>query len=142
MSNGVGWAWQRETASIEAGRVWPGGVAIREARKQIGLALAAGLVLWAGPACAQPSFRHLSGTVVDPQHEPLKGAVVEVENLGDKSVQSFLTDQAGHYDFKRLDGNADYSFWAQYRGHKSRTRSLSKFSSKMTPVVTLTIKLE
>ena len=115
---------------------------IRNGRKLMGLAVVAGLLLGAGQALGQTQFRSLSGTVVDQHREPLKGAVVEVENLGDMQVQSFLTDAAGHYSFKRLDGGADYSYWAQYRGHKSRSRTLSKFSAKMAPVVTLVIKLE
>ena len=91
---------------------------------------------------AQTQFRSLSGTVTDKQHEPLRGAVVEVENLGDQEVQSFLTDKDGRYNFKRLDGNTDYSFWATYRSHRSRTRGISKFNGKSAVVVNLTIKLD
>jgi hypothetical protein len=102
----------------------------------------AGILLCSVQASAQTQFRSLSGTVTDAQHEPLRGAVVEVENLGDQDVQSFLTDKSGHYNFKRLDGNTDYSFWATYRSHRSRSRTISKFNSKTGMVVNLAIKLD
>ena len=104
--------------------------------------LFAGCLLCSVQTLAQTQFRSLSGTVTDKQHEPLRGAVVEVENLGDQEVQSFLTDKDGRYNFKRLDGNTDYSFWATYRSHRSRTRGISKFNGKSDVVVNLTIKLD
>jgi len=102
--------------------------------------LAMGLV--AGGASAQTQYLTLSGTVMDRQHEPLRGAVVEVQNVGMKSVSSYITDRTGHYSFKRLDAGQDYSFWATYRGKRSRVKSLSMYGDKKAPVVNLVIRLE
>ena len=100
------------------------------------------LLFCSAPAPAQITFRTLSGTVTDQRHEPLSGAVVEVQNDGDKTVISYITDKAGHYEFRRLNSGADYYVWASYRQHRSDSHYLSKFNSKTAPVVDLAIKLE
>ena len=99
-------------------------------------------LLLAAPARAQNTYRNLSGTVSDQHHEPLAGAVVEVQNAGDNTVISYITDKAGHYEFRRLNSGADYNFWATYRSHRSKSEYLGKFNSKTAPVVNLEIKLE
>lgn len=103
---------------------------------------AAALLFYSALSPAQNTFRTLSGSVTDQHHEPLSGAVVEVQNDGDKTVMSYITDKAGHYEFRRLSGGTDYNVWATYRQHRSGSHYLSKFNSKMTPVVDLTVKLE
>ncbi len=90
---------------------------------------------------AQRSFRTLQGTVTDRHHEPLKGAVVEVENQSTHGVLSYITDQSGRYSFKRLGGDTDYSVWSTYRGQHSKTRTLSLFDAHATKKIDLTIKL-
>jgi len=85
-------------------------------------------------------YRNLSGTVTD-GHEPLKGAVVQVQNTSMKSVSSYITDRNGHYSFQRLEAGSDYSFWATFRGKKSRTKSLSMFNDKKASVVNLVVRL-
>ncbi len=88
------------------------------------------------------NYRSLSGKVTDQHHEPLRGAVVEIQNDDDKAVQSFLTDRAGHYSFQRLSANTDYTYWATYRGHRSKSHNLSKFNAKTADVTDLEIKLD
>ena len=85
------------------------------------------LSLWSALAIGQLRTRDISGTVTDHQHEPLRGAVVEVENCVSLGVVSFITDRDGRYSFKRLDGDIDYRVWVNFRGHKSKVRQLSKF---------------
>ena len=104
--------------------------------------VAASLLCCGSLGSAQNTFRTLSGTVKDQHNEPLSGAVVEVQNDGDKTVVSFITDKTGHYEFRRLNGGADYYFWATYRQHRSSSHYLSKFNSKTGDVVDLVIKLE
>ena len=101
-----------------------------------------GCLLFAASALAQNTFRTLSGTVSDQHHEPLAGAVVEVQNVADNTVISYITDKAGHFEFRRLNSGADYNFWATYRTHRSKSEYLSKFNSKTAPVTNLEIKLE
>jgi len=91
---------------------------------------------------AQEPPRELSGTVVDQQHEPLRGAVVQVRDDKTQQVMSFITDKTGHYDFKRLLGGEDYDFWATYRGHRSHKRHLGMFDSQTVTKVNLAIRLQ
>ncbi len=94
------------------------------------------------PLDAQQSLRDVSGSVQDAQHEPLRGAVVYLEDESTHSVLTFLTDRSGHFSFKRLRGDIDYGVWAVFRGQESKHRTLSQFDSHTASVVVLTVKLE
>ena len=89
---------------------------------------------------SQPTVRTLTGTVTDPSHEPIRGAVVELRNGKSNEVISYLTDPSGHYDFKRLDGNTDYDVWVLFRNRRTPTRSISKFDGHMAKVINFTIR--
>jgi hypothetical protein len=106
--------------------------------------MAAGMMLATPPSHAQdlsqPTIRTLNGTVSDTSHEPIRGAVVELRNGKSNEVVSYLTDASGQYNFKRLDGNADYDIWVLYRGRRTPTRSISKFDSHMAKVIDFTIR--
>lgn len=103
--------------------------------------LALGLLLCAHPLSAQTAPHTLSGVVTDAHHEPLRGAVVTLENEVTESVVTYLTDRSGAYVFKHVNDATDYRFWATYRGTRSRTKHISQFSSKVSPTVNLVIKL-
>jgi hypothetical protein len=87
-----------------------------------------------------PTYRDISGTVTDTSHEPLRGAVVELHNPATNSVISRLTDDAGHYDFKHLDGDTDFTVTAAYRGHTAHPHTISKFDSHLDDRINFTIK--
>ena len=99
------------------------------------------LGLWSVLALGQSGVRDLSGTVTDHQHEPLKGAVIQVENGGTLFVASYITDRDGRYNFKRLDGNIDYRIWVEFRGHKSRVKQLSKFDDNKPKILNFVVDL-
>ena len=99
------------------------------------------LGLWSVLALGQSGVRDLSGTVTDHQHEPLKGAVIQVENGGTLFVTSYITDRDGRYNFKRLDGNTDYRVWVEFRGHKSRVKQLSKFDDNKLKILNFVVDL-
>jgi len=111
-------------------------------RRAVPVGVVAGWLLVAGAAWGQMTPRSLTGTVVDGAHEPLRGAVVQVENVKTESVVTLLTDRAGHFSFKRLVSGTDYKYFATYRGHRSKTRRLGMFDSKADETVSLTVKLE
>jgi hypothetical protein len=100
------------------------------------------LLLHSGALIGQPNIHNLSGTVTDHGHEPLRGAVVQVQEGGTQNVASYITDQHGHYRFRHLKGNTDYSVWATYRDHKSKEKSISQFDTKQDVTVDLTIDME
>ena len=90
---------------------------------------------------AQHTSRDLNGTVTDPSHEPLNGAVVQVEDQSLKTVRSYTTDRTGHYSFLRLDGSTDFKVWASFRGHQSQPKTLSLFDTHATKTVDLVVEL-
>ena len=91
---------------------------------------------------AQAGFRTLTGTVTDRQHEPLAGAVVQLHNEVTGATISYLSTSNGTFDFKRLSPNEDFTFWATYRGHKSKVETMSRFDSKAGKAVVLEITLD
>jgi hypothetical protein len=103
--------------------------------------LLAFLSLWSAVAVGQFRTRDISGTVTDHQHEPLRGAVVQVENCVSLGVVSYITGRDGRYSFKRLDGDIDYRVWVSFRGHKSRIRQLSKFDEYKPKIIDFTVDL-
>ncbi|MEO8737383.1 MAG: carboxypeptidase-like regulatory domain-containing protein [Edaphobacter sp.] len=88
----------------------------------------------------QPTFRNLTGTVQDRHHEPLKGAVVEIENEDTKNVISDITDRSGRYNFKYLEGEAGYHVWFTYRGQRSKVKQLSHFDDHHDATINLVVK--
>ena len=101
------------------------------------------LALTATPALqAQAALRDLSGSVQDGSHEPLRGAVVYLENEATHSVVTYITDRSGRFTFKRLHGDVDYDVWAIFRNQESKRKTLSQFDTHPDPVITLTIKPE
>ena len=111
------------------------------ARAAIRLLGCAGVLLCASTLLAQRTFRNLSGVVKDRHREPLRGAVVLLENESTHSVLSCITDKGGRYSFKRIDADSDYILWSTYRGQKSKTKSLDLFDSRKNPNVDLVIRL-
>jgi len=113
----------------------------RRNRNLTAFGLLAFLSLWSVVAVGQFRTRDISGTVTDHQHEPLKGAVVEVENCVSLGVVSYITGRDGRYSFKRLDGDIDYRVWVSFRGHKSRVRQLSKFDEYTPKIIDFVVDL-
>jgi hypothetical protein len=110
------------------------------------LYITAGTSFSAGPLSApahaqmpQKSVRSLSGTVTD-GHEPIRKAVVQMRNQDNNELTTYITDNDGHYNFKRLNGDADYQVWVEFRGHRSPTRTISKFDSHMQKVINFTVR--
>jgi hypothetical protein len=93
-------------------------------------------------AHAQDQLRRLTGTVTDPQREPLAGAVVQLHDDTTDSVISYITDRTGRYKFSRVSPQDDFHVSAQYRGHTSRSKSISKFDSKPNRTIRLVVKLD
>jgi hypothetical protein len=114
----------------------------RNAHSLFAAALCAVLLTASSQAHAQDKPRRLTGTVTDPQHEPLAGAVVQLHNDSTDSVLTYITDRTGRFKFSRVSPQDDFHVWAQFRGHTSRRRSISKFDSKPSRTIRLVIKLE
>ncbi len=107
-----------------------------------GLVLAVALLASGQAGAGQDAPRTLTGTVEDASHEPLRGAVVQLQMENTTNVVSWITDASGHFSFKRLSYSADYQVWATFRGKKSKTVEMSHFDSKPDKAVTLMIRLD
>jgi len=103
-------------------------------------ALLAGLMLVS--ARASSDLRSLTGEVTDKAGNALPGAVVQIENTRTLDVRSFITDKTGRYCFNELFDDVDYIVRAHYRRYWSRSRTLSKFSSKVKPELTLVVPVD
>jgi len=105
-----------------------------------------GFVLFAATFCAQQTLgpphtlRELTGTVTDPGHEPVRGAVVQLEVESSHEVVTYITGDDGRYRFKRLSGDQDYRVWVVFRKRHSKARELSKFDSHTDKVINFTIE--
>ena len=85
--------------------------------------------------------RAITGTVQDTSHEPLRGAVVQMEEAGSMVIRSYVTDERGEYHFRNVSSSSDFTLWATFRGNKSKTFGISKFDHTLDRVIPLEIVL-
>ena len=84
--------------------------------------------------------RLLFGKVLDPQDNPLPDSVVYVTNTRTRAVKTYIVGPDGTYRFPALSNAVDYEVYAQYKGHKSDTKSVSQFDDR--PQVYLDLKID
>ena len=106
----------------------------------LGACLMLGAIPMAAQISSQATVRSLSGTVSDTNREPIRGAIVELRNESSHELVTYITEENGNYNFKRLDGNADYVVWVVFRGRHSSTHTISKFDSHMAKVIDFTVR--
>jgi hypothetical protein len=91
---------------------------------------------------SQNGPRPVTGMVTDKKGNTLPGAVVQLENTRNLTVQSFITKQDGRYHFEGLNEDIDYTLKARYRNYWSEQKTLSKFNGSARPEVNLVIPIE
>ncbi|HZC24845.1 MAG TPA: carboxypeptidase-like regulatory domain-containing protein [Candidatus Binatia bacterium] len=74
--------------------------------------------------------RLLFGKVLDPQDNPLPDAVVYVTDTRTRAVKTYIVGADGSYRFPALSTSVDYEVYAQYKGHRSDTKSVSQFDDR------------
>jgi hypothetical protein len=74
--------------------------------------------------------RLLHGKVLDPQDSPVYEAAVYLTNTRTRAIKTYIVNQDGTYRFPGLSYSTDYEVYAQYKGHKSDTKSLSQFDDR------------
>jgi hypothetical protein len=85
--------------------------------------------------------RLLFGKVLDPQDNPLADAVVYVTNTRTRAVKTYIVGSDGTYRFPALSNAVDYEVYAQYKGHKSDTKSVSQFDDRSQVYLDLKIDI-
>jgi Carboxypeptidase regulatory-like domain len=103
------------------------------------------LVSFAPSASALPqknktNGRLLFGKVLDQQDNPLPDAVVYLTNSRTRAIKSYIVGPDGTYRFPALSSAIDYEVFAQYKGRKSDTKSVSQFDDR--PQVYIDLKID
>ena len=111
----------------------------------VALVLVAVTLLLAGlPASAKDKSsdagRLLTGRVIDKQDTPLPSAVVYLTNTRNRAVKTFIVGADGMYRFPALSPNVDYEVYAQFKDHKSDTKTVSQFDTR--PTVNINLKVD
>ena len=91
-------------------------------------------------ANGQPPARSVSGEVTDQNGNPVKGAIVLIENTALLRIRSYITQSDGKYHFSGLYWDVDYRLQAKYHGAIGRTKTLSQFDSRDAKVINLKVR--
>ena len=116
----------------------------RRALKNISLIAAALLLVMSVAAHAAPDKKEkqqgrlLFGKVLDPQDNPVAGAIVYLTNTRTHAVKTYIVGQDGTYRFPGLS-TVDYEVYAQLNGRKSDTKSVSQFDDRSQVYIDLKI---
>jgi len=92
------------------------------------------------PLNANPDVRSVHGIVSDNGDNPVKGAVVYLEDTKTLQIRSFISGGDGEYHFAGLSANVDYKVHAEREDHSSATKTLSSFNSKKDAVIDLKLR--
>jgi len=74
--------------------------------------------------------RLLFGKVLDQRDDPVPDAVVYLTNSRTRAIKTYIVGDDGTYRFPALSTAVDYEVYAQYKGRKSDTKSLSQFDDR------------
>jgi hypothetical protein len=74
--------------------------------------------------------RLLYGKVLDPQDNPLPDAIVYLTDTRTRAIKTYIVGPDGTYRFPALSAAVDYEVYAQYKGKKSDTKSVSQFDDR------------
>jgi hypothetical protein len=74
--------------------------------------------------------RLLYGKVLDPQDNPLPDAIVYLSDTRTRAIKTYIVGPDGTYRFPALSTAVDYEVYAQYKGKKSDTKSVSQFDDR------------
>ena len=76
------------------------------------------------------SMRVVQGLVLNADNQPQQNSVVYLQDQKSLQVRTYITEADGKYRFGQMSSDVDYQLWAEYKGHKSKIRSISSFDSK------------
>jgi|SRR5579863_7195357 len=86
--------------------------------------------------------RMLTGKVLDKQDNPVTDAVVYLANTRTHAVKSYIVSSDGAYHFPELSPSVDYEVYAQYKGQKSDTKTVSQFDDRKQVNIVLRIDVK
>jgi len=83
--------------------------------------------------------RLLTGKVLDRHDGPITDAVVYLTNSHTHEVKTYIVSEDGAYHFPELSPNVDYEVYAQFKGVKSDTKTVSQFDDRTQVNIVLKI---
>jgi hypothetical protein len=86
--------------------------------------------------------RLLTGKALDHHDNPLPNAIVYLTNTRTRAVKSYIVGADGSYRFPELSPNIDYEVYAQYKGQKSDTKTVSQFDDRTVVNIILHIDMK
>lgn len=86
--------------------------------------------------------RLLTGKVLDRHDNPVPDAVVYLTNVRTRAVKTYIVGPDGAYHFPELSPNIDYEVYAQYKGQKSDTKTVSQFDDRKQVNIVLRIDVK
>jgi hypothetical protein len=98
-----------------------------------------GALAHAAPQKNKNPGRLLFGKVLDPRDNPVPDAVVYLTNSRTRAVKTYIVGQDGTYRFPALSAAIDYEVYAQYKGRKSDSKSVSQFDDRSEVYIDLRI---
>jgi Carboxypeptidase regulatory-like domain len=84
--------------------------------------------------------RVVQGKVTESNDQPVAGAIVYLKDMRKLTIKSFISTPDGNYRFGQLSPDTDYEIWADLKGRKSSTKTVSSFDTKK--VLDLNLKLK
>jgi hypothetical protein len=87
----------------------------------------------------KPIGKLLYGKVLDGDDNPVADAVVYVTNTRTRAIRTYIVGKDGGYRFPALTAAVDYEVYAQFKGHKSDTKSVSQFDDRSQVYLVLKI---
>jgi hypothetical protein len=85
-------------------------------------------------------LRTVSGAVLDKNEDPLRDAVVYLQNVRTLTVKTYISNQDGEYRFSGLDPNVDYEIHAEHDDLTSSNHTISSFDNRK--VINVTLKVD
>ncbi len=104
------------------------------------LLVAGAMAQFGGSKKQNSAGKTLVGFVFDRDEKPLPNAIVYLKDTKTLGVKTFIADNDAAYRFPALSPNVDYEVWAEFKGQKSDTKTLSSFDTRQNVRINLKVK--
>jgi hypothetical protein len=89
---------------------------------------------------AAATSRTVEGKVYAASGAPQSDAVVYLKDEKTLEIKTYISIKDGTYRFVQLGNQDDYLLWAEFGGHKSKSKTISSFDAKKVFEVALHIE--
>jgi hypothetical protein len=86
------------------------------------------------------SVRNVEGVVRQPDGKPAPQSVVQLKNMKNLQIRSYIANDEGKYQFQSLSTSIDYELTATYHDMAAPKRVLSVFDTRLDAIVNLQLE--